>query len=123
MTTATMTYNRPPNIGKWLCLTAAAVIVCAVAVQLNFHAILNHNKDAEAVHQCLNKFGPYMTGWLQNRRYQLCQIEPNHWGIHVTAKNADGTWNEVTAFIYRKGKGAGLQKVIDYLVRRGVVFR
>ena len=123
MNATTLNYNRPFNIGKWIVICALASLVLMVAVQLNFHAILNHGDDADAVKQCLNKFGPYMTGWFKNKRYQICQIEPNHWGIHVVAKNEDGTWNEITAFIYRKGKGAGLDKVIAYLKRNGVVFR
>lgn len=121
MTAATYTNYKPP----WLLLFIAAILVTlAVVTQLNFHALLRHGSDAEQVRQNCNNGHEVTRGFAPDGKiFRVCLIEPEKYGIQVLIKNIDGTFREITSFIYRKEKGATFQQVIDYLTRQGVTIK
>ena len=121
---ATMTYNRPPNIGKWLCLTALAVIVCAVAVQLGFHALMQHGDDVEQINKCFSNKGDYIPPLqalnVLNKRYRICKLDDNQFGIRAEILE-EKTWIELTSFVYRKSRGSTFKRLLCYLAKFAVL--
>ena len=118
------TYDtRSPSSGffKFLLILAAISILLIVATQLNFHAILQHGSDAETVRSCLGNGNPvYIGSSSDGRIFKVCQIAPFKYGIQVLAKESDSVFKEITSFIYRKEKGATIERVLEYLVRSGM---
>jgi len=115
--------------GVLMCmLVLVLAIMLAVAapafgqVLASAHAQEKHGRTAvEQVRNCLSDKGA-MQIW-QNPdtgRYAfVCKIQPNLFGIQIAIPDADGVWQEITAFIKRKM--SRIEQVEKYLENAGYV--
>lgn len=115
MTTITATYTsyKPPDIKKILFI----LVICAIAVQLTFHALLKHN-EAELVDQrCGDRRNILDFRRLDDRFYQICDMGDGSFGIRVLIRETEGVYRRVTSFV-RKVHGKpvmDLKAIIEYI--------
>ena len=88
------------------------------------HALIKHEADAQAIHKCLDKNGPYDV-WkvdspeFPNHYIQCTRLTDGRWGIRVIQWTKDKIFREKTSFVIKDGTR---EQLVEYLTARAEPF-
>ena len=121
MVTYSTEYKKPNlTIPTLLLLFIVAIVAFAILQTQNSHAVTKHGTEGALVRQCMEDTGPlgvYSHKTDKSRELWLCQIDDGTFGIQIRKNLADGTQDEITAFI--KNKMRRLEQVLQYIQNSG----